>query len=56
MIDFEVLDNYWTCCKCEYCNNIMLHTSKPFLSVGCEKAGCYLYDDDECPLDKWNVE
>ena len=56
MIDFEVQENYWTCCRCEFCGNITLHTEKPFIAVGCGKAGTYLYDDDKCPVGKWNTE
>jgi len=56
MIDFEVLENYWICCKCECCTNIVLHTESPFITVSCIKSECHLYDDDECPLGKWNTE
>ena len=56
LIDFEVLENYWICCKCEYCSSIVLHTESPFITVGCAKSECYLYDDDECPIGKWTME
>jgi hypothetical protein len=56
MIDLNIQENYFTCCNCEYCSNIVLHTEHPFIVVGCAKSESYLYDDDKCPLGKWNAE
>lgn len=56
MIDLDVQENYYKCCECEYCSSIVLHTTPPYLCVGCAKAGKYLYDDDKCPLNLWNTE
>lgn len=47
-------ENYFICGECEFCSTLSYHTAPPFLCVGCAKACSYLYDDDKCPLGKWD--